>query len=336
VQEALAAIDASVITRYPAVYAERLRNALAESVGVKPENITTGCGSDDVIDSTMRAFAAPGDRVACPWPTFGMVQSFARMNGLTPIPVPLRPDLELDVEAILATRADITYICRPNNPTGTLFQRDDVAAIVARAHGLVVIDEAYIDFAGNNLATLAIESGRAVALRTFSKVYGLAGLRVGFAIGPAPVIAEIEKSRGPYKVSGLAEAAALAALAAGRSEVERTIAFTVENRSKLVDALEAAGHAVLPSTANFVLVRLPEGFQAQAVATSLRRSGVAVRPFGNLVEAAVIRSTEKPAPEPSPIPAVDLSGDWLRVTVGPWPMMQRFLDALRAVVGATA
>jgi histidinol dehydrogenase len=335
VKEALAAIDASVITRYPAVYADRLRNALAESVGVKRENIATGCGSDDVIDSTMRAFAAPGDRVAFPWPTFGMVASFARMNGLTPIPVPLRSDLELDVEAILAARAEITYVCRPNNPTGTLFQRDDVAAIVARAHGLVVIDEAYIDFAGDNLAALVIDSGRAVALRTFSKVYGLAGLRVGFAIGPAPVIAEIEKSRGPYKVSGLAEAAALAALAAGRSEVERTIAFTIENRSKLVDALEAAGHAVLPSAANFVLMRLPEGFQAQSVATSLQRSGVAVRPFADLLGPAVIRSTKKPAPEPSPIPAVDLSGDWLRVTVGPWPMMERFLDAFRAVIGAT-
>jgi histidinol-phosphate aminotransferase len=336
VKEALAAIDASIMARYPAVYAERLRNALAEFVGVKPENIATGCGSDDVIDSTMRAFAAPGDRVACPWPTFGMVQSFAHMNGLTPILVPLRPDLELDVEAILATRADITYICRPNNPTGTLFQRDDVAAIVARAHGLVLIDEAYTDFAGDNLATLAMESGRAVALRTFSKVYGLAGLRVGFAIGPAPVIAEIEKSRGPYKVSGLAEAAALAALAAGRSEVERTIAFTIENRSKLVDALDAAGHDVLPSAANFVLVRLPEGFQAQSVATSLRRSGVAVRPFGDLFGPAVVHSNQKPAPEPSPIPGVVLSGDWLRVTVGPWPMMQRFLAAFQAVVGATA
>jgi histidinol-phosphate aminotransferase len=211
-----------------------------------------------------------------------------------------------------------------------------VAAIVARADGLVVIDEAYIDFAGDNLAALAIDSGRAVALRTFSKVYGLAGLRVGFAIGPAPVIAEIEKSRGPYKVSGLAEAAALAALVAGRRDVERTIAFTIENRSKLVDALEAAGHAVLPSAANFVLVGLPEGFQAQSVATSLRRSGVAVRPFGDLFGPAVVHSNQKPAAEPSPIPGVVLSGDWLRVTIGPWPMMQRFLDAFQAVVGATA
>ena len=336
VKEALAAIDASVITRYPAVYADRLRSALAESVGVKPENVTTGCGSDDVIDSTMRAFAAPGDRAAYPWPTFGMVQSFARMNGLEPIPVPLRSDLELDVEAILATRAEITYICRPNNPTGTLFRRADVAAIVARAHGLVVLDEAYIDFSGDDLAALAIESGRAVVLRTFSKVYGLAGLRVGFAIGPAPVIAEIEKSRGPYKVSGLAEAAALAALAAGRSEVERTIGLTIENRSRLVDALESIGLTVLPSGANFVLVRLPEGFQAQPVSTVLRRFGVAVRPFADLFGPAVIHSNKKPALEPSPIPGVMLSGDWLRVTIGPWPMMQRFLDAFQAAVRATA
>jgi histidinol-phosphate/aromatic aminotransferase/cobyric acid decarboxylase-like protein len=118
--------------------------------------------------------------------------------------------------------------------------------------------------------------------------------------------------------------------------VERTIAFTIENRSKLLDALEAAGHAVLPSAANFLLVRLPEGFQAQSVATSLRQSGVAVRPFGNLFGPAVIHSNKDPAPESSPIPGVMLSGDWLRVTVGPWPMMQRFLDAFQAVIGATA
>jgi histidinol-phosphate/aromatic aminotransferase/cobyric acid decarboxylase-like protein len=269
-----------------------------------------------------------------------MVPSFARMNGLEPMAIPLLADLEIDVAALLGAGAEVTYVCRPNNPTGTLFRRADMETIIERAPGLVIVDEAYVDFSGDDLAVLAIESGRAVVLRTLSKVFGLAGLRVGFAIGPAPIIAEIQKSRGPYKVNGLAEAAALAVLESGRNDVDQTIARTLENREKLIALLEDDGHVVLPSAANFVLVAVPDGLDAKAVAIALRARGVAVRPFPDLNLPVPV---PVPAPVPVPVPVPPTRNqpqkpapethreEWFRVTIGPWPMMQRFHEAFRAV-----
>jgi histidinol dehydrogenase len=325
VRDAIVRVAPDTITRYPTVYADSLRQALAGSLGVAAENIATGCGSDDVIDSTLRAFATAGGRIAHPVPTFGMVPAFARMNGLIPVGLTLRPDLELDVDSILAAHADITYICRPNNPTGNLFRREDVERVVRHAQGLVVIDEAYVDYSGDDLAAFAIESGRAVVLRTFSKVHGLAGLRVGFAVGPARVIAEIEKSRGPYKVGSLAEAAALAALDAGRPAIRETVLRTIENRTRLMARLEAAGHHVFPSAANFLLVRLPDGEGADAVATALRGRGVAVRPF------PALPIQGNPATEGSP----GTRSECIRVTIGPWPVLERFAHAFAAVTAGS-
>lgn len=326
VLDAIARIDNARITRYPSVYADHLRRVFAHAIGVGADNVTTGCGSDDVIDSTLRAFWTTSGRIAHPTPTFGMVPTFARMNGLEAIAVPIQADLELDVDAILATRADITYLCRPNNPTGTLFRRKDVERLVLAAHGLVIIDEAYVDFSGDDLSAFAIESGRAIVLRTLSKVYGLAGLRVGFAVGPARVITEIEKSRGPYKVSAFAEAAATAALTAGRADAHTTVALTIQNRERLAEALAAAGHRALPSAANFLLVPLPQDLAAHDAADALLERGIAVRPF------AALRLTRMPDPRTGP----GNETDWLRVTVGPWPMIERFLDAFERVLDAPA
>jgi histidinol-phosphate aminotransferase len=156
---------------------------------------------------------------------------------------------------------------------------------------------------------LVLASDRAVALRTMSKVWGLAGLRVGVAVGPRALVAEIEKSRGPYKVGGVAEALALAAL--GDSETTaRAIASVRANRARLADALGAAGFRTWPSSANFLLVQVPAALgPAREAAAALREHGVQVRPFGGLPHA----------------------GECLRVTVGPWPMMESFLVALRTV-----
>ena len=300
-----------LVTRYPSVYADELRRALADLHGVAPENIATGCGSDDVIDSALRAFCEPGDTVAYPDPTFGMVPVFGRMNALRPRAVPLRPDFALDAAALLATRARATYLCRPNNPTGTQFERDAVEHVCDAAAGVVLVDEAYADFADDDFVGAAVASDRTLVLRTFSKAYGLAGLRVGYAVGPARLIAEVEKSRGPYKVGGVAEAAALAALR-DRPWVSDRIAEVRANRTRLRAALEERGMTVWESAANFLLMGIPGS--AGGWNTRLRERGVAVRPFGGLSGA----------------------GESIRISIGPWAMMQRFLDAFDEVLDAMA
>lgn len=308
---ALASIDAGTISRYPAVYADPLKRTLAGLFDVGPGNIATGCGSDDVLDSAMRAFCEPGDRIAYPDPTFGMVPAFARMNAVTAVPVPLLPGLALDVDALLRERPALCYVCRPNNPTGHVFARGDMLRLVDGAAGVVVIDEAYADFAGDDLVREAVASERAVVLRTFSKAWGLAGLRVGAAIGPERLIREIEKSRGPYKVNAVAEHAALALIRSGRDWVREGIERVIRNRSFLSDALRRLGFDVLPSEANFVFARFPAAAgMAPDVARELRLRGVGVRLFVDL-------------------PGI---GDGLRITIGPPPMLATLLDALERIL----
>jgi histidinol dehydrogenase len=306
---ALANLPPARVTRYPAVFASPLKEALAARYGVAAENVVTGCGSDDVIDSALRAFCEPGDRVVFPEPTFGMVSTFARMNAVVPAGVPLTPDLQLDIPQLIESRGRVTYICRPNNPTGTVFPAADVARIAAMVPGILLVDEAYADFAGDDLVRYAAQSERVVSLRTFSKAFGLAGLRLGFAIGPAPLVHEIEKSRGPYKVSGVAETAALAVLQEDARWIQDGIRVVRQNRERLRAALLERGIQCPASGGNFLLIALPTGQPAAPLAAGLRRRGVAVRPF----------------------PGLPHLGDCVRVTIGPWPMLERFLDAFDAL-----
>lgn len=306
----------ALITRYPSVYADRLKRAIVDRFGVAPDNVTTGCGSDDVIDSAVRAFCEPGATLTYPWPTFGVVPMFARINAVQPLAVPLGPDFALDADALIAKRAELTYLCRPNNPTGTPFDRAAVERICRDAAGVVLIDEAYADFAdaasdsgvgGDDFVGFAVASTRTIVLRTFSKAYGLAGLRAGFAIGPAELIREIEKSRGPYKINALAEAAATAVLEQDGAWVRKRIDTVRENRGRLAIELARLGLVPLPSAANFLLVPLPDwAGTALDLGARLAAEGVAVRPF----------------------PALPRVGDCIRVTIGPWPMLQTFIDAL--------
>ena len=316
VAELFAALPADAVTRYPTVWARRLKEAAAAAFGVAPENVATGCGSDDLIDSAVRAFCEPGQAVAFPEPTFGVVTTFARMNAARPVAVPLGADFALDPAALLATGAALTYICRPNNPTGTHFERAVVERVLAEARGVVLVDEAYADFAPDSLLPDIVASQRGVVLRTLSKACGLAGLRVGLAMGPAPLIRELEKSRGPYKVGGVAEAAAARVLSEGMEWVRERAADARLARTELAAALAERGLRTWPSEANFVLVAVPEPWpSAGALAAALRAAGVAVRAFEALPGA----------------------GNALRVTVGPPAMMARFLDALDGVldVGCT-
>lgn len=299
----------SSVTRYPALYAADVKRAIADYVGVDPEMVVTGCGSDDVLDSAIRAFAEPGDTIAYPDPSFAMIPIFAQMNGLRGVSVPMTAAHDVDPADYAAVDARIAYVCSPNNPTGGALSRAAIDRIVSDARGVVIVDEAYAEFASTNVLDLPRSSPRVLVSRTLSKAFGLAGLRVGYAIGNPELIAEVEKSRGPYKVNGLAQRAAVAALTDDREWVRAHVREAIENRERLANALRAMGLAPLPSEANFVLVPVRD---AQAVDRALRERGIAVRPFV----------------------ALPRIGDALRISVGPWEMLDACLRALADVVGA--
>ena len=315
-ERAMREIPSDALARYPELYAQSLKQSLARYAGVDTSWIVTGCGSDDVLDSAIRAFAEPGERIALPDPTFPMIPVFARMNGLTAVPVPLTPAYDPDVDALLATDPAIVYLCSPNNPTGTTLSRAAIDAVVGRANGLVIIDEAYAEFAGCNVADLAMRSDRVLVTRTMSKAFGLAGLRIGYAIGAPDLVAAVEKSRGPYKVNAVAARAAVTALGEDLPWVRERVDDAVALRARLTDALRALGIEALPSRANFVLAPLPDAAQ---VAAQLRARGVAVRPFEKLA-----------APAATPLAAT--RGSAIRITVGPWPLLERALGALREIL----
>ncbi|AKQ65760.1 Histidinol-phosphate aminotransferase [Myxococcus hansupus] len=295
----------SRVPRYPQGYAPDLRRALAASIGARPEEFTTGCGSDDVIDSALRAFLEPGDTLAFQDPTFVMVPLFAKVNGLRPVPVPLTATFDADADALLATGAKVIYLCSPNNPTGTALSRDAVERVAREAPGLVIIDEAYVDFApGTDALDLARALPNVLVTRTFSKAFGLAGLRVGWGVGSPALVAEVEKARGPYKVTSVAEAVACEVLTKDADWVRARAEEAVSCRERLRGELTALGLSALPSAANFLMVPLPG---ALAVAERMRARDVNVRAFQALTGV----------------------GDALRIGVGPWPLMETALAALR-------
>jgi histidinol-phosphate aminotransferase len=328
--DALAALreaaTVAMVAHYPALYNAELRAPLAEYAGVRPGEVVTGCGSDDVLDCAIRAFGEPGGVLAHAAPTFSMVPVYARANGLTPVGVPLRgDDYAVDADALLATGASIIYLCSPNNPTATPVARDAVLRVVERAPGLVILDEAYAEFVAADPAARAEVFtpeapgwGRVLALRTLSKAFGLAGLRVGYGVGHPLVVREVEKARGPFKVTYPAERAALAALAdapGGLAWVRARAADAVAQRDRLLAGLRAVGLTPAPSVANFVFVPAPRAAEA---ARRLRARGVGARVFAGL---------------PTAVPALrDAGGEGLRLAAGPDDVLDALLGALGEVL----
>jgi histidinol-phosphate aminotransferase len=305
--ERLRAATPDDLRTYPELYADTVRAAASERFGVPAECVTTGDGSDDVIDSAFRAAYGPGQCVAYPAPTFSMIGDFARMNGMEPKPVPWQEALD-DPRRLLDGRPAAVYLCRPNNPTGAQLPEEWVERLVESAGDggpIIVIDEAYADFAGETLIARAPDLQNVLVTRTCSKAYGLAGLRCSFAVASPDVVLEVDKSRGPYKVSRLACELAALAIRDEDGWVSRTTGECLKNRQRLRAEIELREIAQLPSSANFILLAAPSG-RASDDAGALRAAGVQVRPFAG---------------------APDL-GDALRVTVGPWPLLERFLEVL--------
>jgi histidinol-phosphate aminotransferase len=306
--------------RYPDNGATVLTAALAERYGVEPGQVATGCGAVTLCQQLAQAFNDPGTSMAFAWRSFEMYPLLAEVAGARAIRVPLvpgtpgRPADTHDLDGLLAALDETTrlvFVCNPNNPTGTAVRRAELERFLdaVPAETLVVLDEAYREFVTDPDVPdgLQLMRGRpnVAVLRTFSKAWGLAGLRVGYLLAEDPAVAEaVRKTLVPFSVSSLAQAAAVAALTSA-DEVRHRCAAVVAERDRLTGALRERGLAVADSQANFVW--LPLGEATAATAAALESRAVITRPF---------------------------AGDGLRVTVGTPEEDDLFLAALDDVRNA--
>jgi histidinol-phosphate aminotransferase len=284
------------LNRYPDGGAWRLRNALAERHGVSFEEVAVGSGADGLIDLVSQASLDPGDELVCGWPSFASYPIDAAKLGAAAVKVPLRDD-RYDLEAMLdaiTPRTRLVFVCHPNNPTGTMNTRAELDTFLDRVpgHVLVVIDQAYREYVDDADYPDAIEeyhrAGRPVAvLRTFSKIYGLAGLRVGYMVAAPAVVTAVNKVKRAFDVSSAAQEAALASLG-DVEEIERRRRLNTESRDQLRGILEAAGLPPAgPAVGNFLYAET--GADTRPLFEALLAEGVIVRPLHGFGAPTAIR-----------------------------------------------
>ena len=283
IERATKAVEA--MNRYPDMGVSALHQALADRFGVEVEQIASGAGSVAVLYHLLQATCADGDEVVYAWRSFEAYPIAVQLTGATSVQVPLTVDARHDfkaMEAAITDRTKVVLVCTPNNPTGPVVRRDELLAFLDAVPRdvLVVLDEAYREFVREPGVVDGVEVYRdrpnVVVLRTFSKAYGLAGFRVGYAIGHPPVVAAIRKCALPFGVSHVAQSAAIASLRVEEELLERVDALVVE-RARVVDELRAAGWDVPETQTNFVWLDL--GDDTAAFAQAVQAEGVSIRPF---------------------------------------------------------
>ena len=312
---ALAAMQKAIanLHLYPDGNAYYLKQKMAEKLGLSVTNLILGNGSNEIIEFVGHALMAPGDEVIVSQYCFAIYPIVARLFGATPIVVPAR-DYGHDLPAMLAAitpKTKVIFVANPNNPTGTLASREEVLRLINEVpkNVLLVMDEAYIEFLDEPVDLLPLIRQGAqpnlLIMRTFSKIFGLAGLRVGYGIAQPELIAALEKIRQPFNINSIAQAGALAALD-DSEHVRKTRANNAEGLQFFVKALQEMKMEFIPSAANFILVRVGDG---QRVFNELQKQGVIVRPLGGYQ-----------LPE------------WIRISIGIPPENTRCLAVLKKVL----
>ena len=295
---AIEAMERSIaeLNRYPDGGSYRLHEALAARHGVAFDEVAAGAGADGCLDMLSQAVLDPGDEVVCGWPSFPSYVIYARKQGAVARTVPLAA-LRYDLDALLAAitpRTKLVYVCYPNNPTGTMNTRAELDGFFARIpeHVLAVVDQAYFEYVDDADYVDAVEryvkTGRRVlVLRTFSKIYGLAGLRVGYAVGPRDVIAAMTKLRRPFDVTTTAQVAALASVTDSDDQLAARRALNAEGLARLARTLRVHGLEPAPgAVGNFLYVDVGD---ASALYDALLREGVIVRPLAGFGAPGALR-----------------------------------------------
>jgi histidinol-phosphate aminotransferase len=316
--KAVKAIVAAVenLHRYPDAYSHDLRNSLAERLNVPANCIVLGNGSNEIIELLVRTFLRQGDEAIMPEPSFLMYEIMVQAGGGQPIGVALK-DRVLDLAGMaskISSRTRMIFVNNPNNPTGTIVSRDDFEAFLQKVPSevLILVDEAYIEFVRDKTCPIGLDyldgEKTVVTLRTFSKTYGLAGLRVGYGVMTESMAELVNRVRQPFNTNLLAQIGALAALDDGEF-LEKTLATVRQGLDFLYEEVEKLGLQYFPSQTNFFLIDVKE--DAQNIFQQLLQQGVIVRAM-----------TAYGYPQ------------YIRVNAGLPEENQRFVEALRQVIGA--
>ena len=303
----LGELGPDVFRLYPDPMASSARRALSAVLGVPLAHILPGNGSDDLIMMIARACAGEGGRVVYPVPTFGFYHTQAAVQGAEIVEVPFGEDFALPTDALAEADGAVTFVANPNSPTGTYADSDQLAELARRLRGVLVVDEAYADFARGNALALVERFENVIVLRTMSKGYSLAGLRLAFGIAQPALLAGLMKTKAIYTVSGAADAVGAAAIA-DQDHKNAGAARIVASRESLARGLGELGFRVWPSEANFLLARPPAG-NAGEVHQALARRRILVRHFTQ--------------------PAI---ADCLRISIGTDEQNQALLAALREIL----
>lgn len=305
VAEALAGFDAASLRRYPDPLATALRERIAEIHGTTPERVFVGNGSDEVLALAARCFVRRGGAIAAFTPTYSLYPVLAEIRDVDYREAPLADDFTWRAPQFDGPAPDLFFLTNPNAPTGIAYPADAVRDFARSFDGTILIDEAYADFAGADCMALATAADNAnvIVSRTLSKSFSLAGLRLGYCVGPEPLIGAMFKAKDSYNVDGVAQALALAALS-DLDWMRGNAAKIRAERARLSEALAGRGWRLTPSQTNFVFARPPDG-NASAIAAGLKGRGIYVRHFN--------------------LPGVS---DWIRITVGTPEENDALLEAL--------
>ena len=287
---------------YPSPTAAPARQAIARRFGLDPSQVALGNGGDELIEMCFRAFADAGDSVAFLTPTYPLFEPLCRIHETTPSTHPTELPWELP-PGLGPDPAPLKFIVNPNSPTGALFDLPAVETAVAGSSGVVVIDEAYVDFAPRSALELIDRHENVLLLRTFSKSYGLAGMRIGYALGPRDMIAALDSVKDSYNVDRLAIVAAVAAIE-DEEHHRKVVDEVVRDRGDLAGDLAHMGFDLVPSSTNFVFVKPPK--PAADVVSALRERKILVRHYDR---------------EP-------IAG-WIRITIGTREQHTKLLAALK-------
>jgi histidinol-phosphate aminotransferase len=266
-ENSLGSASKDVLNRYPDPQQRMLKTAIGKMKKVSPENIFIGNGSDEAIDLLFRAFCEPRiDRTVIMPPTYGMYEVCARLNDIGIDEIPLKADFEIDIERIQSItdeRSKLIFVCSPNNPTANVFKREDIITLLNNFHGLVVVDEAYIDFSSEKSWLEEINRyDNLVVLQTFSKAWGMANVRMGMAYAQREIIEVLSAIKYPYNINGITQQVVLEALQNVKKK-EEMVRDILRQREIIMAALRALNMVteVFPSETNFILARFKNARQ---------------------------------------------------------------------------
>ncbi len=262
---------------YPNTYSDGLRSALADLYGLETDNIIAGNGSDEMLDVIFKTFTDMGDNSVVPVPSYTLYDYFVKMNGGKAIEVDLTEDFQLDVDAMVRQDAKVAIMPSPNNPTGNCFRTKDIEEILSRFDGIVVVDEAYAEYSDDPFVRRIDEFDNLVVIRTFSKAYAMAALRVGYAVTNKDIADMMISVKIPYSLNAVSEGAAIAAVK-DQDFVRRSVEMVREQRPKLDAGLRKLGFETFPSDSNFIMARSP--IDHKVLVDGLKDRGILIRDFG--------------------------------------------------------